>query len=237
MIRKASRDEYPTLTHTDSALAVVCAVVDLGSVIDAEDPHGAHVSLDPAGSPRSAASLSPRIFTSPGGSMDAPRSPPQLGFGRWLAQCWLPASTSRGMCGWRRSPIRMVSTGVEVTGWAAGDSVQVIAAIPCGVCRECQAGHATVCASRGNMGYQHDGGFAEFMLVPAKAITVGGLNRIPDGTGPAEASLAEPLACILNAQEQCGVTSGDEVLIIGPGPCRSPTSSRTTSRSLSSPAR
>lgn len=112
----------------------------------------------------------------------------------------------------------VVSAGAEVTGWSAGDSVQVIAAIPCGACRECQAGHPTVCTRRENMGYQHDGGFAEFMLVPAKVIAVGGLNRIPDGTGPAEASLAEPLACVLNAQELCGVTSGDEVLIIGDGP-------------------
>ncbi|HEY2687453.1 MAG TPA: alcohol dehydrogenase catalytic domain-containing protein [Streptosporangiaceae bacterium] len=111
----------------------------------------------------------------------------------------------------------VVSAGAEVTGWFAGDSVQVIAAIPCGACRECQAGHTTVCTRRENMGYQHDGGFAEFMLVPAKVIAVGGLNRIPDGTGPAEASLAEPLACVLNAQELCGVTSGDEVLIIGDG--------------------
>jgi L-iditol 2-dehydrogenase len=43
-------------------------------------------------------------------------------------------------------------------------------------------------------------------------------DRIPDGTGFAEASLAEPLACVLNAQELCGVASGDEVLIIGDGP-------------------
>jgi L-iditol 2-dehydrogenase len=112
----------------------------------------------------------------------------------------------------------VVSTGPEVTGWAAGDRVQVIAAIPCGACRECQAGHATVCCSRENMGYQYDGGFAEFMLVPAKVIAAGGLNRIPDGTGYAEASLAEPLACVLNAQQHCGVTTGDEVLIIGDGP-------------------
>jgi L-iditol 2-dehydrogenase len=112
----------------------------------------------------------------------------------------------------------VVSAGPEVTGWTEGDSVQVIAAIPCGDCQECQAGHATVCTSRENMGYQYDGGFAEFMLVPAKVIAVGGLNRIPDGTGFAEASLAEPLACVLNAQELCGVTSGDAVLIIGDGP-------------------
>ena len=112
----------------------------------------------------------------------------------------------------------VVSTGAAVPGWAAGDSVQVIAAIPCGACRECRARHATVCTSRENMGYQHDGGFAEFMLFLAKVIAVGGLNRIPDGTGFAEASLAEPLACVLNAQELCRVTSGDEVLIIGDGP-------------------
>lgn len=112
----------------------------------------------------------------------------------------------------------VISTGAEVTGWAAGDRVQVIAAIPCGACRECQAGHATVCTGRENMGYQYDGGFAEFMLVPAKVIAVGGVNRIPDGTGFAQASLAEPLACVLNAQELCGVSSGDDVLIIGDGP-------------------
>jgi len=112
----------------------------------------------------------------------------------------------------------VISTGAEVTGWAAGDGVQVIAAIPCGACRECHAGHATACTSRENMGYQYDGGFAEFMLVPGKAIAAGGLNRIPDGTGFAEASLAEPLACVINAQDLCGVTSGDEVLIIGDGP-------------------
>jgi L-iditol 2-dehydrogenase len=112
----------------------------------------------------------------------------------------------------------VVSTGAEVTGWAAGDGVQVIAAIPCGGCRECQAGHATACTSRENMGYQYDGGFAEFMLVPGKVIAAGGLNRIPGGTGFAEASLAEPLACVINAQDLCGVTSGDEVLIIGDGP-------------------
>lgn len=45
-------------------------------------------------------------------------------------------------------------------------------------------------------GYQHDGGFAEFMLVPAKITAVGGVNRIPDDIGFAAGSLAEPLACV-----------------------------------------
>ena len=32
----------------------------------------------------------------------------------------------------------VVSTGDGVTGWAPGDRVQVIAAIPCGQCAECR---------------------------------------------------------------------------------------------------
>jgi len=112
----------------------------------------------------------------------------------------------------------VVSAGARVTTWAAGDRVQVIADFPCGACRECERGHLTVCRAREAMSQHYDGGFAEFMLVPAKVIAAGGMNPIPDGTGFAEASLAEPLACVLSAQELAGVRDGDEVLIIGDGP-------------------
>jgi L-iditol 2-dehydrogenase len=68
------------------------------------------------------------------------------------------------------------------------------------------------------MGYHYDGGFAEFMVVPAKVLAVDGLNRIPDGVGFAEASVAEPLACVLNGQNLAGVGKGDDVLVVGSGP-------------------
>jgi hypothetical protein len=48
-----------------------------------------------------------------------------------------------------------------VSGWAVGDRVQVIAAIPCGRCRDCLAGAMTVCANQESMGYHYDGGFAD----------------------------------------------------------------------------
>lgn len=112
----------------------------------------------------------------------------------------------------------VVATGAEVTGWAPGDRVQVIAAIPCGRCEECRRGHRTVCPNQESMGYHYDGGFAEFMVVPAKVLAVDGLNRIPDGLGFAEASVAEPLACVLNGQELARVGTGDDVVIIGAGP-------------------
>jgi len=102
--------------------------------------------------------------------------------------------------------------------WAVGDRVQVIAAIPDGTCPDCLAGHQTICPNQLSMGYQFPGGFAEYMIVPNEVLRVGGLNRIPDGLSFAEASLTEPLACVLNGQELARVGEGDVVVVVGSGP-------------------
>ncbi|MGX5680433.1 zinc-dependent dehydrogenase [Schumannella luteola] len=112
--------------------------------------------------------------------------------------------------------ITEVGDGVE--GWAAGDRVQVIAAIPDGTCEDCLAGRMTVCPNQLSMGYQFPGGFAEYMIVPREVLAVDGLNRIPDGLSFAEASVAEPLACVLNGQELARVGEGDTVVVVGSGP-------------------
>ncbi|WP_336216733.1 zinc-binding dehydrogenase [Nonomuraea sp. LPB2021202275-12-8] len=104
----------------------------------------------------------------------------------------------------------------EVTG--TGERVQVIAAIPCGRCAECARGRLTVCPDQESMGYHYDGGFAEYMIVPAKVLAVNGVNTIPGGVGFAEASLAEPLACVLNGQALARVGTGDDVVVMGAGP-------------------
>ena len=108
--------------------------------------------------------------------------------------------------------------GDGVTGWAVGDRVQVIAAIPDGSCPQCRRGRPSVCANQESMGYQYDGGFAAHLTVPAKVLAADGLNRIPDGVGFAEASVAEPLACVLNGQELARVGAGDTVVVVGAGP-------------------
>ena len=71
--------------------------------------------------------------------------------------------------------------GTNVSGWAVGDRAQVIAAVPCGECYECRKGWMAVCANQTSVGYQYDGGFAEYMVVPQAVLKVDGLNRIPDG--------------------------------------------------------
>jgi len=108
-----------------------------------------------------------------------------------------------------------VGSGVD---WSVGDRVQVIAAIPDGVCFQCRRGFETVCEDLESIGYQYDGGFAEFMRVPAKVLAVDGVNRIPDGLTPAEAAVTEPLACVLNGQELVSVGAGDSVVVMGAGP-------------------
>jgi L-iditol 2-dehydrogenase len=112
----------------------------------------------------------------------------------------------------------VVAVGAGVTGWNAGDRVQVIAAIPCGECDECLRGRMTVCPNQESMGYHYDGGFAALMTVPAKVLRVSGVNRIPAGVTYAEASVAEPLACVLNGQELARVGNDDDVVVIGSGP-------------------
>ncbi|NUS05507.1 MAG: alcohol dehydrogenase catalytic domain-containing protein [Nonomuraea sp.] len=110
--------------------------------------------------------------------------------------------------------------GHEIAGEVVGTGarVQVIAAIPCGTCAECLRGRLTVCPDQESMGYHYDGGFAEYMIVPAKVLAVNGVNTIPDGVGFAEASVAEPLACVLNGQSLAGVGAGDDVVVMGAGP-------------------
>ncbi|MFY1631781.1 zinc-dependent dehydrogenase [Solwaraspora sp. WMMB335] len=112
----------------------------------------------------------------------------------------------------------VAAVGVGVDGWQPGDRVQVIAAIPCGTCGECRRGRMTVCPNQESMGYHYDGGFAEHMVVPAKVLAVDGLNRIPEQISYAEASVAEPLACVLNGQNLARVGTGDDVVIMGSGP-------------------
>ena len=112
----------------------------------------------------------------------------------------------------------VVEVGDGVPGWRVGDRVQVIAAIPCGQCAECRRGRMTVCPNQESMGYHYDGGFAEFMRVPAKVLAVNGVNRIPDGVDYGPASVTEPLACVLNGQELARVGTGDDVVVIGAGP-------------------
>jgi len=112
----------------------------------------------------------------------------------------------------------IVTVGADVQGYAVGDRVQVIAAIPCGTCWLCTSGRMTICGNQLSMGYQSPGGFAEYMVIPHEVIRVNGVNKIPSNISYDEAAVTEPLACVLNAQQILNVQKGDTVLVMGAGP-------------------
>lgn len=114
----------------------------------------------------------------------------------------------------------VVEVGGDVEGWESGARVQCIAYVPCGHCYECTRRKMTVCDNATSVGYDYDGGFAEFMVVPANVLRVDGLNRIPEGLDYHVAAATEPLACALNAQEQIDVGRypDEAVVVFGSGP-------------------
>jgi L-iditol 2-dehydrogenase len=101
---------------------------------------------------------------------------------------------------------------------SVGDRVGLCPAIPCGHCHLCKRGAENLCPNGMNFGYEIDGGFADLIRVPAKAVDGGNLRRLPAAMGFAEAALIEPLSCVLNGQEKVGLGFADTVLVIGAGP-------------------
>jgi len=112
--------------------------------------------------------------------------------------------------------IEQVGSGVE--GFASGDRIVAAPLIPCGVCRSCRTGRENACTHRRAIAYQYDGGFAEYIRIPAEIIRNGNVLRLPDHVSFEEGALIEPLACCINGMKNAGVGFGDVVLIAGSGP-------------------
>ena len=108
--------------------------------------------------------------------------------------------------------------GQDIKEFRCGDRVSVAPVMACHACRYCMEARENACRNRVAIGYEYDGGFAEFVRIPARAVAYGHVVRIPDGTGFDEAALAEPLACCINGSRKVDVGLGDAVLIVGAGP-------------------
>lgn len=106
----------------------------------------------------------------------------------------------------------------QFTALREGQRVTMPPGIPCLACRFCNTGNENLCKNRPALGYSYDGGFAQYMVVPAVAVARGLLYPVSDRLTDTDAALAEPLACVVNGQRKSQVQLGDVVLVIGAGP-------------------
>lgn len=109
---------------------------------------------------------------------------------------------------------RIDAIGANVLGWSEGERVGVgWHGGHCGYCDRCRRGDFLTCRRLQIPGLAYDGGYAEFVDVPAVA-----LARIPDALSAAEAA---PLMCAgvttFNALRHSGARPGDVVAVLGVG--------------------
>ena len=103
--------------------------------------------------------------------------------------------------------------GEGVTAFATGDRVAVFPLLWCGHCSACEQGRFVQCLDYDYLGSRSDGGFAEYVVAPAR-----NLLRVPDGVSLEEAAMTEPAAVALHAVRRGGVALGQTVAIFGAGP-------------------
>jgi len=108
--------------------------------------------------------------------------------------------------------------GSEVKGYTAGQVVFIAPNIGCGHCRECVSGNTNLCVSFEAIGITLDGGFAEYLRVPATAVLQGNVMPLNAGVDPAAAAMIEPFACVLRGQDAVRILPGEIVLVMGAGP-------------------
>jgi alcohol dehydrogenase len=109
---------------------------------------------------------------------------------------------------------RIDALGPGVTGWSVGDRVAIgWYGGSCGHCYACRTGAGIYCAELQVPSVAYDGGYADFVVVPAVS-----LAAVPDGITAAEAA---PLACagvtVFNALRRSAARPGDTVAILGLG--------------------
>jgi L-iditol 2-dehydrogenase len=103
--------------------------------------------------------------------------------------------------------------GAGVAGLECGDRVYLYPGQWCGSCPACRSGAENLCRDMRIMGFHRDGGFAEYVTVPAQSVI-----PLPEEIPFETAVFAEPLSCCLNALELAGLKPGMTVGIWGAGP-------------------
>jgi len=106
----------------------------------------------------------------------------------------------------------VAAVGDQVAGLPLGTRVAGEGHVICGFCRNCRAGHGHLCRNTVGIGVHRDGGFADFVVIPAvNAYPVP--HTIPDEIG----AILDPLGNAVHTALTYDLV-GEDVLITGAGP-------------------
>lgn len=109
-------------------------------------------------------------------------------------------------------------TGKNVTAYKPGMRVAVAPNMGCGICDDCIRGNSHMCKQYRALGINMDGGFAEYVKIPAQAVRAGNMVQLDDHVTYGESAITEALSCVYNGSQQCNIRPGNSVLVIGAGP-------------------
>lgn len=106
----------------------------------------------------------------------------------------------------------IVGLGKNINHLHNGQQVVVIPYVSCRKCPACRSGRTNCCENISVIGVHQDGGFSEFLSVPANSLLV------TDGIDPHAAALIEPYAISAHAVRRAAILPGEQVLVVGAGP-------------------
>jgi 2-desacetyl-2-hydroxyethyl bacteriochlorophyllide A dehydrogenase len=108
----------------------------------------------------------------------------------------------------------VVELGHGVAGWQLGDRVTAAIDIPCGRCRHCRSGQTQRCPTVQRIGFERDGGHAEYVTLPQANLVA----LPPELSYEGAAILPDAVTCMYHSLiHQGGLGVGHRVVILGVG--------------------
>ncbi|HEB32023.1 hypothetical protein LCGC14_2185770 [marine sediment metagenome] len=113
---------------------------------------------------------------------------------------------------------RVAGTGPGVKNIKEGGRYVVQTVIGCGICPMCKIQRDNLCENTFKaIGYQFNGAFAEYMIMPKSGVDHGNLIPVPEDISAEVGTLIEPLSCCVNGMKYIPMEEMEHVLIFGGG--------------------
>ncbi len=141
--------------------------------------------------------------------------------------CALCGTDQRVLKGEKRVDVQIVGheiagtvaeVGAGVGGIRVGERYAVQTVIGCNRCPMCAINRQNLCANGFKaIGYQWNGGFAEYMVMPVEGVRQGCLIPMPKGMSAGAGTLIEPLSCCINGMRCIPLEGMGTVAVFGGG--------------------